>query len=423
MIVFKYDNALIPAKKIFSTAKKLFSELKKLNAVKDYSNERASVFLPDDKHNLHVVNAAVALKRRLQPQLIVVVGIGGSNLGTIAVQEALLGKNWNLHHTPRILYADTVDPDALQVTIEEMQQVLRQGQQVILNVVSKSGSTTESVANFEVLLNVLKRHRKNSEKYVVVTTDKNSNLWNLAIKSNFSALEIPKKVGGRYSVFSAVGLFPLGMLGVNLKELLDGAAAMKEQCLSLDAKKNPAAIGASLLIHHSKAGRNIYDNFLFSTDLESLGKWYRQLLAESTGKRKNLCITPTVSIGSTDLHSMAQLYLGGPDDKLTNFVTTHFNNVIKVPYYPEYNQLVPDLQKKELNHIMHAILQGVKIAYKKGKRPFTETRFDGKNAKTIGAFMQLKMIETILLAKLLDVNPFDQPAVEMYKKETKRLLH
>ena len=140
------------------------------------------------------------------------------------------------------------------------------------------------------------------------------------------------------------------------------------------------------------------------------------------GKRVNAGITPTVSIGSTDLHSMAQLYLGGPQDKFTNFVTAHFNNTIKVPYYPEYNALVPDMQKKELNHIMHAVLQGTMAAYRKGKRPYTETRLDGKNAKAIGAFMQLKMIETILLAKLLDVNPFDQPAVESYKKETRRIL-
>ncbi len=422
MIVFKYENALIPKQKIFSTAKKLIPELKRLNAVKNYNDDRASILLPEDKHNLNVINAAVALKQRLRPQLLVVVGIGGSNLGTVAVQEAILGKQWNLHNTPRILYADTVDPDSLQTIIVEMQNVLRQGQNLILNVISKSGSTTETIANFEVLLNVLKRHRKEAEKYVVATTDKDSPLWKLAVKNSFSALEIPKKVGGRYSIFSAVGLFPLGMLGVNLKELLNGAASMKEQCLS-NPKNNPAAIGASLLFNHAKAGRNVYDNFLFSSDLESLGKWYRQLLAESTGKLKKLCLTPNVSIGSTDLHSMVQLYLGGPDDKFTNFVTTHFNNSIKVPQYPEYNALVPNLQKKEISHIMHAIQQGVKIAYKKGKRPFTEIRFDGKNAKTIGAFMQLKMIETILLAKLLNVNPFDQPAVELYKKETKRFLH
>ena len=403
MIVFKYDNCLIPKNKIFSTEKKLMPEIKKLE---NYE----CVKLPDENKILHVVEAAIAMKKKLRPQLIVVVGIGGSNLGTMAVQEALLGK-----HAP-ILYADTVDPDALQYIIEAMQNVLRQGQQVILNIVSKSGTTTETIANFEVLLNVLKRHRKDAEKYVVVTTDKDSKLWQLAVKNNYSVLEIPKNVGGRYSVFSPAGLFPLGMLGIDLKELLGGAAQMKQDCLTL--KNNPAATGASILYLQN---RNIYDSFYFATELESLGKWHRQLLAESTGKT-NKAITPTVSIGSTDLHSVAQLYLGGPQDKFTNFVTTHFNNTIKVPCYPEYNSLVENLQKKELNHIMHAILQGVKKAYKKGKRPYTETHI-AKNAGAIGAYMQLKMMETILLAKLLKVNPFDQPAVELYKKETKKYLH
>ena len=406
MLVFNYDNSLISKTKILSTAKRLNSEIRKIK-----NDETSFAHLPVDEKILHVVGAAIALKKRLRPQLIVVVGIGGSNLGTMAVQEAILGR------AKGILYADTVDPDALQVIIEEMQNHLRQGQQVILNVVSKSGSTTETIANFEVLLNVLKRHRKDAEKYVVATTDKHSKLWNIAVRNNFSVLEIPEKVGGRYSVFSPVSLFPLGMIGINLKELLDGAAWMMEKCLS--DKNNPAAIGASILYNSKKS---IYDTFLFAKDLESLGKWHRQLLAESCGKNGK-GITPTVSIGSTDLHSMAQLYLDGPKDKLTNFVFTHFNNTIKVPYYPEYGALVPDLQKKELNHIMHAILHGVKIAYKKAKRPFTETKLDGKNEKAIGAFMQLKMMETVLLAKLLGVNPFDQPAVESYKKETKRILH
>ncbi|MBW2970059.1 glucose-6-phosphate isomerase [Candidatus Woesearchaeota archaeon] len=417
MIAFKYDNCLLTKKQIFSTAKKLLPEIKKLQNA-DYNDDRASVLLPEDTKILQVAEAAIALKKKLHPQLIIVVGIGGSNLGTIAIQEAILGRQWNLQNSPKIMYADTVDADSLQEIITEMQQVLRQGQQVIINAVSKSGTTTETIANFEVLLNVLKRHRKDAEKYIVATTDKDSKLWQLAIKNNYSLLEIPKKVGGRYSVLSPVGLFPLGMLGINLKELLKEAEWMKNKCLTTDIKKNPAAIGASIIYLHSKK-KNIYNTFLFSTDLESLGKWYRQLLAESTGKTKTC--TPTISIGSTDLHSMAQLYFGGPKDKLFNIVTTHNKNTIKIPYYPEFNQLVPNLQKKEINHIMHAIIQGTTKAMKKAKIPYTETKLDTKKATT--AFMQLKMIETILLAKLLKVNAFDQPAVEQYKKETKKYLH
>ncbi|HLF54482.1 MAG TPA: glucose-6-phosphate isomerase [Candidatus Nanoarchaeia archaeon] len=417
MIALKYDKALIAKAKLNAVLKKLSPEIDKLSSA-SYQGERGCINLPIDEQQFRIIDAAVSLKKRLNPKLIIVVGIGGSNLGTIAVQEALLGRQWNLHNEPRIMYADTVDPDALQVIIAEMQAVLRQGKQVILNIVSKSGSTTETVANFEVLLNVLRRHRKDAAKYVIVTTDKGSKLWNLGMKNNFSLLEIPEKVGGRYSVFSAVGLFPLGMLGINLKELLDGAAEMRRKCLSING---PAAINAALIYLHNKSGRNIYDNFFFASDLESLGKWHRQLLAESLGK-DGKGITPTVSIGSTDLHSVAQLYLDGPQDKFTNFIITHFNEMIKVPSYPEYDALVPDLQKKELNHIIHAIVKGTKKAFAKSKRPFTETRLDGKNANSIGAFMEMKMIETILLGKLLGVNPFGQPAVELYKKETKRFL-
>jgi len=426
MIVFKYDKALIPKKKLYSTAKKLLPEIKKIGKAR-YEDDRASAYLPLDDDMLKVVQAAIRFKRRLNPQLIVVIGIGGSNLGTIAIQEAILGKQYNLHNKPRIMYADTVDPDALSVIIKEMQYYLRQGQEIILNVVSKSGSTTETIANFEVLLNVLKRHRKDASKYVVATTNKGSKLWQLGVKKGYSLLEIPEKVGGRYSVFSPVGLFPLGMIGIDIKKLLEGAASMRKKCL-LDAKKNPAALGASLIFLHSKK-RNVYDHFLFATDLESVGKWYRQLMGESIGKefnvkgkRVNVGITPTVSIGSTDLHSMAQLYLGGPQDKFTNIVTVHFNQAIKVPYYAEFKKLVKDLQKKEFSKIMKAILNGVKIAFRKGKRPYVETRLDVKDEKAIGEFMQLKMIEMMLLGKLLDVNPFDQPNVENYKKETRRIM-
>jgi len=164
MIVFKYENSLVGKARLHSTAKKLSKEIESIKNA-SYDTDYASVCLPSDKHMLKVVEAAVRLKKRLVPKLIVVVGIGGSNLGTIAVQEAILGKQYNLHNSLRILYADTVDPDNLRVIITEMQYYLRQGKQVILNAVSKSGGTTETIANFEVLLNVLKRHRKNAHAY------------------------------------------------------------------------------------------------------------------------------------------------------------------------------------------------------------------------------------------------------------------
>ena len=296
-----------------------------------------------------------------------------------------------------------------------------------MNVVSKSGGTTETIANFEVLLNAIKK-QKNWRDFVVVTTDKGSNLWELSIAEGFTHLEIPRKVGGRYSVFSPVGLFPLGMLGINLKELFMGASSIVNQ--SVKPKNNAIKLAAHLYYHYLKNEKNVNDLFLFSNDLESVGKWYRQLVGESIGKeydkncsRVNLGITPTVSIGSTDLHSMAQLYLGGPKDKFTMFVRVLKNDTdLHVPNFKKYDSLVPGIQGKSLDKIMKAIIDGTQIAFKKGDRPYVEILLPDKSAASIAQFLQLMMMTIMYLGALLNLNPFNQPNVEDYKMETKRLL-
>lgn len=398
-------------------------------AIKDggYDDERASLNLCDDTAMLRSVLRVVNDKSKKKPSLVVVVGIGGSNLGTVAVQEAVLGKLHNLEGVPRILYADTVDSDSLYAIADAMQRELKAGRRVIVNAVSKSGGTTETIANFEVLLDVLKRHAPSYADDIVVTTDKGSKFWELAQTQGFATLEIPKKVGGRYSVFSPVGLFPLGMIGVDVGRLLAGAASMRSQCLGV---RGPAAVSASLLYKHYRRGRNIADLFLFSNDLESIGKWYRQLMGESIGKehdrkgkRVQVGITPTVSVGSTDLHSMAQLYLGGPQDKFTTFVRviSPYRSV-RLPTLRSYDDLVPDIQGRPMPELMDAIIQGVQAAFRKGKRPFLEVTLPEKSEYHIGQLLQFKMMEMMLLGALLGVNPFDQPNVEAYKIETKRIL-
>lgn len=421
MAVIDFSRSGLAKSQLDKCAKRLVPEVKKLRQA-TYQSQDASLCVPNDRAILRVVESAIHMKRKLNPQLVVVVGIGGSNLGTQAIAEAVGTKL-------AIRYADTVDSDALAKIADEVQDVLRQGSQVIINIISKSGSTLETVANFEVLLNVLRRHRKNAGDYVVATTDKGSALWNLALNSNWSLLEIPKHVGGRYSVFTPVGLFPLGLAGVDIVSLLDGAQGMLDQTLSLDAAKNPAARGAAFLFLHNKARRQVHDTFIFAKSLESLGKWYRQLLAESVGKefdknkkRVRTGILPTVSVGSTDLHSVGQLYLGGPDIRTTNFVTTHFKTEVRVPSYPEFNKLIQGVQKRTLSELLKAIASGTMKSYAKKNRPYIHTRLDGCTARELGAFMQLKMVETMLLAKLLNVNAFDQPNVESYKVEARRIL-
>jgi glucose-6-phosphate isomerase len=427
------QSSLISENEINLLQQKIREELNRMNtALKNqYNDDRASLHLLEDTESVKNIKSLITEKRKLHPTYLVVIGIGGSNLGTLAIQEAILGKMYNqTGPATRILYADTVDSDALRTIISLIDPVLQNGGNILLNAVSKSGSTTETIANFEVLCEQIKKYRKNYQDFIVVTTDRNSKFWNLAKAEGFSTLEIPSKVGGRFSVFSAVGLFPLGILGVDIDSLLEGAEEMMKRCLKSAIRDNPAALSASLIFAHHNHGKNIHDLFLFDPDLESLGKWYRQLMGESIGKEYNQNgehvyngITPTVSIGSTDLHSMAQLYLGGPYDKFTTFVRAeHTNSTVLVPDLPEYTPLVQGIQDKSLHEIMQAILDGVQAAFRKNKRPFLEVTLPDKTAGSIGQFLQFKMMEMMLLGALCGVNPFDQPNVETYKQETRRIL-
>jgi glucose-6-phosphate isomerase len=432
-ISFSFEAALVPHERIVQSAERLRPEIRNMAAAvsKGYSDDRASINLCDDRSMLSKVERAVRDKLRLKPEYLVVVGIGGSSLGTMAVQEAVLGKLYDqLTPSTRVLYADTVDSDYLNNILALVEPALKSESNIVLCIVSKSGTTTETVANAEVLIESLRKHSKNYQKCVVVISDKDSKLWKIALREGFNVLETPERVGGRYSVFSPVGLFPLGVLGINIGELLAGAKSMRDACVDTNVERNPAAMSATVQYVHHEVGRSISDVFLFANDLESLGKWCRQLMAESLGKEfskegamVNVGMTPTVSIGSTDLHSMAQLYLGGPCDKFTTFVSVENNNSrVNVPRLQGYSRLVGGIQGKSLADIMHAILEGTKEAFRKGGRPFMEIGLPCKSEYFLGQFLQFKMMETMYLAYLLDVNPFDQPNVESYKEETRKIL-
>jgi glucose-6-phosphate isomerase len=433
MMKFSHEGCLITERTILKTAEQLKPEIQNMAraASKKYDDDRASINLPDDKDMLKEVKKTIKEKMRLNPEYLVVIGTGGSNLGTIAVQEAVLGRLYDqLHPKVGVLYADTVDTDYIRNVMQIVEPILKKGGNVIVNGISKSGTTTETMANFEVILNLLRKHKARYQDCVIVATDKESRLWNLAADKGFDVLDIPEKVGGRYSVLSPVGLFPLGLLGVDIEQLLAGAKDARDLCLRQNIEDNPAAIFSAVQFLHYKKGKNIFDLFLFSNDLESLGKWYRQLMAESLGKefnlrgeRVNVGITPTVSVGSTDLHSVAQLYLGGPYDKFTTFVSVEKDqSVLDVPQLEGYSELVVGIQGKSLKKIMDAILEGTKKAFTKDKRPFVEILLPDKSEYSIGQFLQFKMIETMYLGYLLNVNPFNQPSVESYKRETRRIL-
>ena len=410
---------------------RLTDEIAHLSAHRfDYNSEYASLFAPFDKDLQAEVKKLVEKKKKLNPTMLIVIGIGGSNLGTYAVHQALNGTLYN-QTTDRIkvYFADTVDADYISRIAQLMKKELVQGGTVLLNVVTKSGTTTETIANFELLFTILQEHKQSdAHNYVVVTTDEGSALWHFAQEHQFDRLASARNIGGRYSVFSAVGQFPLILLGIDVDQLLAGAQNMVERCTQ--PQDNLAAIRAALLAAWYNQGFTIHNSFIFSVDLEGIGSWYRQLMAESIGKmndKRGNCvqvgITPIVSIGTKDLHSVAQLYLSGPYNTATTFITVQQNRFnLAVPQRPAFDQLVTDLQGRTYATLMDAVVGGVKKAYSDQQRPFDELHVPNKSAYSIGQLMQLQMVEIMYVGFLFGINPFDQPQVELYKAETKRLL-
>lgn len=435
-IIFDYERtSLIEDKALDDKLKKLLDEVARLNEIskKGYETEYASINLPYDEGSIKRIKDMIGDKEKLHPNILIVIGIGGSNLGTIAVHEAVCGQYYNDKNPKvKVYYPDTVDSDKINDIMQIAEKALRTDDEILINVVSKTGTTTETAALFEMFLKLLKKYRPlNYQEYVVATTDRGSRLYDLALEKDFDILEIPKNVGGRYSVFSAVGLFPLGMLGLEIDKLIEGARKIMGRCLETDPYKNPAALSAAVTSAHIDRGKNINDMFIFSSDLAAIGSWYRQLMGESLGKewdrthetKINAGMTPTVSIGSTDLHSVAQLYLGGPRDKLTTFIKVKKNrHKVIIPEEDEGDLLIENIAGRGLQEIMSAIFEGVRIAFSEQRRPYVTIELKDKSEKSIAELLQFKMMEMIYLGYLLRVNPFDQPNVEAYKKETKRIL-
>lgn len=396
-----------------------------------YETDFALLHAPFDVAMQTQIKRVIAIKKSLAPKILIVIGIGGSNLGTMAVVQALFGCFYNeMLHDMRVFFADTVDADYVHDIIAIAEKTLQRGETVLLNVVTKSGTTTETVAHFYIFLELLRSfYPHDYHKYIVVTTDAGSPLYSCAHQHSITVLEIPKKIGGRYSVFTAVGLFPLGLLGIDTDALLKGARRMIDHCLP-SVPSNIAIRSAIIRSYLYTQNITINDLFVFSADLESVGKWYRQLMGESIGKeydihgkKVEIGITPTVSLGTTDLHSVGQLYLGGPRDKLTVFVdVTKTRSHCYVPKPTICNDLVAHINGKSVTALNQAILDGVCAAYRSSQRPYMNITLPEKSAYYVGQLLQYMMIEMIYLGTLLAVNPFDQPNVEMYKQETRKIL-
>jgi len=417
---FNYkDTAKIEKRAITIAAKKLapyFEVLK--NAVKDssYKTDESSLYLSNDREMRKKALKLVKLKQSKKLKEVMVVGIGGSNLGAQAVYGALRPKGVKLS------FFDTAHARSLKEAIIRLKQIFGEGNTALLNIISKSGTTNETVMNARVLLKELQKLAPDWNNHVVATTEPGSKLEAWARFHEIDALPNPVAVGGRYSVLCPVGTFPLALSGVDIRKLHKGASKMLEKCLSQDSESNPALQSASAVFRAIGRGISMHNLFVYDEDLEYAGKWFRQLTGESLGKQGK-GITPIVSIGSTDMHSMFQLYMAGPKDKFTTFVKVASGSDIKIPNLADrFDDIVRELSGKSVGKVMDAIYEATKQSYVKRELPFVEVILESLDEEELGAFMQFKMVETMLLAKLMGINAFDQPDVEDYKIITRRLL-
>lgn len=363
---------------------------------------------------------------------VVVLGIGGSALGTTAIGRALLP----LYHNhlsreqrkgrPRLFVLDNVDP----VGIAEMLALI-DPQQTLFLVISKSGSTVETMSQFMVARRWMEEAVGSAykEHFVLLTDPVSGILRRLAEDEGYESFSIPERVGGRFSVFTPVGLLPLALAGVDIRALLAGAAAMEKRVTEAKLLGNPAYLNAALNYLAYRKGLKIAIMMPYSDRLRDVADWFRQMWAESLGKKHHLDgsvghvgPTPVRALGTTDQHSQVQLYMEGPFDKMVTFLTVEdYGLDLKLPEGAPSESL-DYLSGHSLAELIRNEQKATAVALTKNGRPNCSIVLDRVNEENIGALLYMFEVQTVFAGGLFDVNPLDQPGVEEGKEFTYALM-
>ncbi len=366
---------------------------------------------------------------------VVVLGIGGSALGARALHQALCHPQHNKlpmarrQHKVGVWVADNIDPDYLYGMLDGL-DMRRTG----FNVISKSGNTAETLAQFLWIYQLLKGRVgevKARERLVLTTDPEKGPLRSLAAKEHLASLSVPPNVGGRFSVLSAVGLLPAFLAGIDVEELLAGARFMDQRLNDADPDHNPAYRLAALFYLYATAKQRPILVFMpYASTLAGMADWFGQLWAESLGKQRDLHgnpvhagSTPVRALGATDQHSQLQLYMEGPPDKLITFLTVDkFKNHLEIPdLYPDQEAL-SYLGGHSLNELLRVEQQATAFNLMKAGRPNLTLNLPEVNPFTIGQLIYLLEVVTVAAACLFGVNAFDQPGVEGGKQTTYGLM-
>lgn len=338
------------------------------------------------------------LSKYQNSKFIFVVGIGGSDLASKAVWNAM-----TLHKEAgkKIFFFESPDSREYAELESLAQNEINNPEEIALIAISKSGETKETLEAFEKIFDILSQKLGEAlPGRTIVVSSPGSPLWQIGKEKGLETLEWQKGVGGRFSAFTVPHTTVLSIAGLEVSDFIAGGKEMAARC---EEDGSPALSLANKIFESYQEGADILDFFFFNSELEDLGKWCRQLIAESLGKEnksgERVGLTPTVSIGPTDLHSLLQLNLGGPKNRFTLFVRS-LREIDRTVNEPAYENTL--------------------AAYDEANLPFSKYEMEEINERELGKFMAYLMETTIELGKLLQIDPYSQPEVEEYKRNLKQ---
>ena len=371
---------------------------------------------------------------------LVILGIGGSALGITALNTALNAPYYNLMTRrgrkghPRLFVMDNIDP----VTFRAMLRMCPP-KKTLYNIISKSGGTAETMSQLLILIEVLEKKlgKGSIKEHLVVTTSPEApeapkSLLHGPVKTyGLTSFPVPVNVGGRFSVFSSVGLFPAAMLGLDIDAMAAGCAAMDARCSRGELSENPAYLRAAIqYLMCTEKGKTMSVMMPYADGLRDVSDWYRQLWAESLGKRFNLAgeevftgQTPIKALGATDQHSQVQLYTEGPNDKLYNILEVkRFEKRLRIPETLTEIDALDYLRGQTMNRLMATELQGTLDALKGRGRPVIRVTLPRVNGYTVAQLLYMLEVETAMSGRLYGIDAFDQPGVEAGKIIARELM-
>jgi len=375
---------------------------------------------------------AYASKMKQEVEYFVLLGIGGSALGPMAVHQALLHPFYNdlprSERGPKLYIADNVDPERLSYLFQVIDI-----SKCLFNVVSKSGSTSETMSQFMIIKKMLEEaigKEKAKERIVATTDPETGSLIKIAKQEGYKTFIIPPGVGGRFSQLSPVGLLPAAICGIDIEEMLAGAAYMDRLCDEADVLKNPAYAYAALNYAALQKGASICVMMPYADRLKYISDWYVQLWAESLGKKYdnngNIVYagqTPLRALGATDQHAQVQLFSEGPFDKVIVFIgVDKFHEDIEIPKIFSDMPNIGFLGGHTQGELLKAEQEATEYALlKAGKMNMTIT-LPEVCSHTVGQLLYLFEVATAFMGELMNINAFDQPGVEEGKNATYAMM-